>query len=126
MPQKPRFLRKMMGFDGGVRVPASATLRCTRKNLVAIAARFFPAVKFKLLYNESFVLRNGRTSCPLKKALIMLFRDEMRERISQARTVTERKVNRTLRETGVRFIFLCHACGTSYGVKGALFFYIQR
>ena len=31
MPQKPRFLRKMMSFDGGVRVCASATLRCTRK-----------------------------------------------------------------------------------------------
>ena len=35
MPKKPRFLRKMMGFDGGVRVPASATLRCTSKNPTA-------------------------------------------------------------------------------------------
>ena len=34
MPQKPRFLRKMMGFDGGVRVCASATLRCTNQTHV--------------------------------------------------------------------------------------------
>ena len=32
----------------------------------------------------------------------MLFRDEMSERICNARTVTERKENRTLREKGVR------------------------
>ena len=31
----------------------------------------------------------------------MLFRDEMSERICNARTVTERKENRTLREKGV-------------------------
>ena len=31
MPQNPDFSRKMMGFDGGVRVCASATLRCTSK-----------------------------------------------------------------------------------------------
>ena len=31
MPQKPRFLRKMMGFDGGGLVLTSATLRCTSK-----------------------------------------------------------------------------------------------
>ena len=37
-------------------------------------------------------------SCPLRKALIMLFRGEMSKRISRAFAVTERKANRTLRE----------------------------
>ena len=43
-----------------------------------------------------------RTSCQLKKALIMPFRGEMSERICNARTVTEGKENRTLPEKGVR------------------------
>ena len=38
------------------------------------------------------------TSCPLRKALTMPFRDEMSKRISPAFAVTERKDNRTLRE----------------------------
>ena len=38
------------------------------------------------------------TSYPLSKALITLCRDEMSERISPARTVTERKVHLALRE----------------------------
>ena len=38
------------------------------------------------------------TSCPLSKALTMPCRDEMSKRISLAFAVTERKVNRTLRE----------------------------
>ena len=42
------------------------------------------------------------TSCPLRKALIMLFRGEMSKRINHAFAVTERKENRTLREKGVR------------------------
>ena len=48
------------------------------------------------------IRRNGRTSCPLRKALIMLFRGEMSKRISHAFAVTERKETRTLREKGVR------------------------
>ena len=40
----------------------------------------------------------------------MLFRDEMRERICNARTVTERKVNRTLREKGVRLFPILLRC----------------
>ena len=36
----------------------------------------------------------------------MLFRGEMSERISAARTVTERKANRTLREKGVRTSYI--------------------
>ena len=43
-------------------------------------------------------LEQVTTSCPLRKAMITLFRGEMSERISFARTVTERKENRTLRE----------------------------
>ena len=39
--------------------------------------------RFEFLCSKSFVLRNGRTSCPSlqsrEKALIMLFRDEMGE-----------------------------------------------
>ena len=57
---------------------------------------------FELLCNEAFVPRNGRTSYPLRKALIMLFRGEMSKRISHAFAVTERKENCTLREKGVR------------------------
>ena len=40
------------------------------------------------------------TSCPLSKALIMLCRGEMSERISKARTVTENNVHLTLFENG--------------------------
>ena len=42
------------------------------------------------------------TSCPLSKALTMLCRDEMNERISPARVVTENNVHLTLFETGLR------------------------
>mgnify|MGYP003304855841 CR=1 FL=1 len=42
--------------------------------------------------------RKFMTSYPLSKALITLCRDEMSERISTARTVTERKVHLALRE----------------------------
>ena len=71
---------------------------------------------FELLCNKEAVSRNGRTSCPLSKALIMLFRGgkckhflwlaKMSERISAAFAVTERKENRTLREKGVRKIWI--------------------
>ena len=74
-----------------------------QQNPMATRHRVFAWCKrFELLCSKSFVLRNGRTSCPLRKALVMLFRDEMSERICNARTVTERKENRTLREKGVR------------------------
>ena len=45
-----------------------------------------------------------RTSYPLNKALIMLCRDEMSERISRARTVTENNVYLTLFEKKVEGI----------------------
>ena len=44
------------------------------------------------------VLSWSRTSYPLRKALITLFRGEMSERIRHARTMPERKETRTLRE----------------------------
>ena len=50
------------------------------------------------------------TSYPLSKALITLCRDEMSERISPARTVTERKDYLALREKQAQFILKdCHA-----------------
>ena len=57
--------------------------------------------------------RNGRTSCPLRKALAMLFRGERSKRISYAFAVTERKENRTLREKGVRTSYIIRS--SSYG-----------
>ena len=44
MPPKPRFSRKMMGFDGGGLVQTSSTLRCTSKPPVAFAAGGFACV----------------------------------------------------------------------------------
>ena len=41
-------------------------------------------------------------SCPLRKALIMLFRGELSERIGLARTVTENNDYLTLFENGLR------------------------
>jgi hypothetical protein len=46
-PQKPRFSRKMMGFDGGGSVYGSSTLRCTSKS-----PRQY-AVGFCLAYRKS-------------------------------------------------------------------------
>ena len=134
-PQKPRFSRKMMGFDGGGLVQTSSTLRCTSKTTcgknhgsfcfvlagiltcrgsvgtVRSATRDGIANALRERQARSFVLRNGRTSCPLRKALIMPFRGEMSKRISRAFAVTERKENHTLREKGVRNyrrgLFLC-------------------
>ena len=55
-----------------------------------------------------------------EKALTTLFRDEKRERISIARTVTERKTNRTLREKNpsgyTKDNRLCRRL--SFGVRG--------
>ena len=51
---------------------------------------------------ELFPCGRLRTSYPLSKALIMLCRGEMSERISLARTVTERKVHLALREKSPR------------------------
>ncbi len=52
--------------------------------------------------NALLALADRATSCPLKKALIMLFRGEMSERICSARTMTENNVHLTLFENGLR------------------------
>ena len=62
--------------------------------------RLFPL--FSARFEQPRFRRNGRTSCPLRKALVMLFRGEMSKRISHAFAVPEGKENRTLHEKGVR------------------------
>ena len=102
-----------------------------QQNPMAICHRVFALLVrrgFELLCNEAFVPRNGRTSCPLRKALIMLFRGEMRERICNARTVTERKANRTLREKGVRPFSILLRCTrkTPCGFSAGCFSFVFR
>ena len=70
MPQKPRFLRKMMGFDGGGLVLTSATLRCTNKPHGDYAVGFCLAQVFQPLRNETTVNRKANRTLREKEVCV--------------------------------------------------------
>ena len=71
MPQNPDFSRKMMGFDGGVRVCASATLRCTSKahSDIAVGFCFFGAPWVQTPMQREFCLTERKDELPVKQSI---------------------------------------------------------